>query len=108
MKKLLWISMLVFLLSHVVQANDRYKQMQRWLQAHEAEQQQAEQDAAKAEKDRLKKIQNCARAKDYSASYERAGRLYTYDEQGKRRFLSDEERAQEQQRMAGAVDKWCN
>ena len=108
MKNLIGISLIAFLLPVISHANDRYQQMQKWLDAHEAEQRQAEQDAAKAEKERKKRIQNCAKAKDHSQRYQRAGRLYSFDEKGERRYLSDDERVQAQQRMAGAVDKWCN
>ena len=108
MNKIIGIVFIALLIPMAAQGNDRYQEMKKWLRAHEAEERQAEKDEAKAEKERLKKIQNCARAKDYAERYERSRALYRFDEKGERRFLSDEERAQAQQRMDDAVQKWCN
>lgn len=108
MKTLIWMTLFVLLLPVTTQANDRYQQMQQWLKANEAEQRQTEADEAKSELQQLEKTRNCAIAKDRVARFERSSRLYTFDEKGERKFLSDEERSQAEKIAAGEIERWCN
>lgn len=88
--------------------NERQQEMQRWLRAHEAEQQQEERDEAKQQQREAQQVQNCARAKDRARRYERAGGLYEFDDKGERAFLNKERRAEAEERARREVEKWCD
>lgn len=87
---------------------ERRDKTRRLLRAYDEERrikQQREQQHAAREAERKKR---CARARDRLRSYTHAGGLYELDDQGNRRFLSDERRQQAEARAAQDVDKWCD
>jgi len=88
--------------------NERRKaKTQRLLDALESERAQAQAKAAQAEAEQARKARNCEAARRQVAFYERANSLFRRGPDGKRLYLSDEERARTQSQARSLVDKWC-
>ena len=109
MKKFAYISIFLLMIQPLAYAdNERHQEMQRWLRAHEAEQQQEQRDEARRQENEAKRAQNCGRARDRASRYERAGGLYEFDENGERKYLNKEKRAEAEAWAQSEVEKWCN
>ncbi len=73
---------------------------------HEAE--QAAENKTRAEKDRLIRADNCAKARTRLLTYNSARRLYRPLENGERKYLSDEELDNERAKAQKLVTDWCD
>lgn len=86
---------------------ERQEKRQRLLQTWQEEREQKRQAAEKARKEKEQRSQNCAIAKSQVHTLESVGRLFEMDENGKRHYYSEAERAAKLQEARRQADKWC-
>lgn len=82
-------------------------QQQRLLDAYREEREAREEERLKAEERERQRSQNCAYARNRLRQYDGA-RLYQPLENGERRYLDDNERQGEIERVEAAVQRWCS
>lgn len=82
-------------------------QQQRLLDAYREEREAREEERLKAEERERQRSQNCAYARNRLRQYDGA-RLYQPLENGGRRYLDDNERQGEIERVEAAVQRWCS
>lgn len=82
-------------------------QQQRLLDAYREEREAREEERLKAEERERQRSQNCAYARNRLRQYDGA-RLYQPLENGGRRYLDDNERQREMERVEEAVQRWCS
>ena len=85
----------------------RMQKTRRLLNAYQAERQQAREQKAKQEEQARERKRNCARARDNLRKYTDYGSIYRLADDGKREYLSDQERVALLQRSREAVAHWC-
>jgi len=89
-------------------SDERMDKTRRLLRAYEEERQEKNEKQAEARAEKEKRVRNCALSKDRLRQFERAGRLYSLDKEGKRLYHSDAEREQSIARARASVAEWCN
>ena len=89
-------------------AQQRQQQRQRLLDSYDQE--RAEKNQAKAErKEKEEKHKRaCVQARDKLLSYQRASAIYDVDDDGKRVYISQEEREASEARLRDAIKKNCD
>jgi hypothetical protein len=88
--------------------SDRQQKMQRMLDVYAEERAEKKEARQKQQAEREKRKQYCAHARDRYKSHIRASGIYDLGSDGKRRYLSEEERARHIKRMKSEIDRWCN
>lgn len=87
--------------------DEQRDQQQRLLDAYREEREAREEERLKAEERERQRSQNCAYARNRLRQYDGA-RLYQPLENGGRRYLDDNERQREMERVEEAVQRWCS
>lgn len=85
----------------------RLERRRHLLRAIEEEREQKRAEAARRKAEKERRARNCAVARDRLRSYRNAGYLYDLDREGRRRVLSDTERARAIADAERAVAYWC-
>ena len=86
----------------------RMDKTQRLLDAMRDERQQKQLQAEEEKAEREQRQKRCNYARDYLRNMERAGRVYSLDESGKRVYLPDDAREQSLEQARENVKRWCN
>jgi hypothetical protein len=77
------------------------------LDAYETDRRRKQEQKAKRKEQAEKQKRNCALARDRQRQYTDAGRIYRLDNDGKRSYMSDQERESLLQRSRENVARWC-
>jgi hypothetical protein len=86
---------------------DKQMKMQRMLDVYAEERAQRQEAMQKQKKERQQRKKNCALAKDRYNSHLRASGIYNLGSDGKRQYLSDEERSSHMKRLKADINRWC-
>jgi cell division protein FtsN len=86
----------------------RMQKTRKLLNAYQIERQQLREQKAKQKEQAEKRKRNCIQARDNLRKYTDYGNVYRLDEDGKREYLSEKERAALLQRSREAVARLCN
>ena len=89
-------------------SSKRQQEMQRWLNAEEAEQHQVKKKKYENRQKENKQQQQCANARDLLKQYKEATGLYMLDKDGKRKFVDNNRKQQAIDEAQRKVDKACN
>jgi hypothetical protein len=87
--------------------DDRQLKMRRMLDVYAEERAEKKEAKQKQQAERQKRKQNCARAKDRYNSHLRARGIYNLGNDGKRQYLSDEERTSHINSLKAEIARWC-
>jgi len=87
---------------------ERMEKTRRLLNAYRLERQQKREQQAEQQAAKEKRIKNCNRARDDVRRYNAFRRIYNLDQDGKRVYLSDQERVSLLQRSQDKVAHWCS
>ena len=90
-----------------VNGQQRMEKTRKLLNAYRIERQQMREQKAKQKKQVEERKRNCLRARDDLRRYTNYGNIYKLAEDGKRRYLSEQERAALLQRSREAVTRLC-
>ncbi|MDX1432679.1 MAG: DUF4124 domain-containing protein [Gammaproteobacteria bacterium] len=85
----------------------RHDRQRKLLEAFEAERREREAAEARATAEAEQRRARCDRARRQLAAVERASLVYTRDESGARRYMSDEERGRAIVDTRAWIAKWC-
>ena len=85
----------------------RMQKTRKLLNAYRIERQQMREQKAKEQAQAEKRKRECLRARDDLRRYTDYGNIYRLGENGKRQYLSEQERAALLQRSTDAVKHWC-
>jgi len=88
-------------------AAERLEKQQKYLNAKQEEREQKNETKAKAKQQQVVANTNCNNAKGRYNLMKNGGRLVTYDANGERHYLSDEERNKNMNDARQAMSKWC-
>ena len=86
----------------------REEKRQRILNIMQEDRLQRQQAREKAQQEKAQRQARCNKAQDRLRAYREAGHLYDLDATGKRRVLTDAERAKALQNSRETVKKWCD
>ena len=86
----------------------RMQKTRKLLNAYQVERQQLREQQARQKEQAEKRRRNCVRARDRLRRYSDYGNVYRLDENGKREYLSGDDRAALLQRSRDAVAHWCD
>jgi hypothetical protein len=87
--------------------DERQLKMQRMLDVYAEERTERQEAKQKQKAERQQRKQNCARAKDRYNSHLRARGIYDLGSDGKRQYMSDDERAKHMKRLKAEISRWC-
>jgi hypothetical protein len=85
----------------------RQQKMRKMLDALEEERIEKREAEQKAKQDQEKRKKKCLYAKDRYNSHNRATGIYSYQEDGQRNYLSDDERKSHMRKLKADIDRWC-
>ena len=88
-------------------SEDRLEKQRRLLDAYAEERRLKREADEKARKDKEERKRKCADLKDDLRNQENAGSIYRLDKDGKRVFLSHEEREASTAELRKQVQEWC-
>ena len=86
----------------------RMQKTRKLLNAYQIERQQAREQKAKQKQQAEKRKKDCIQARDNLRNYTNYGNIYNLGEDGKREYLSEQERAALVQRSRETVARLCN
>jgi len=86
----------------------RMQKTRKLLNAYQIERQQAREQKAKQKQQAEKRKRDCIQARDNLRNYTNYGNIYNLGEDGKREYLSEQERAALVQRSRETVARLCN
>lgn len=86
----------------------REEHRRRLLEAYERERSQRKAQSAKAREDSADRARRCAYAREELRRRERTGRMFDFDEAGRRHYLSGEEVDRAREDARAAVRRWCD
>jgi hypothetical protein len=85
----------------------RQQKMRKMLDALEEERIEKRETEQKAKKEREKRKKKCRYAKDRYNSHNRASGIYSYQKDGQRSYLSDDERKSHMKKLKADIERWC-
>lgn len=88
-------------------SSKRQKEIQRWLNAQEAEQQQINKKEHERKQNDAESRKKCAEARDMLRTYEQSSGVYRLDEQGNRKFGNKKDKHNALVWARAQVEKWC-
>jgi len=88
-------------------SDTREKNRQKLLDAYNQDQSRENKEKEKQKKQKKKRQRDCAQAKDYMRTYDRARSLYSLDKEGNRVTLSDKERKKSTAELKKYIKKNC-
>lgn len=88
--------------------DQRMDKTRRLLNAYEVERQQQREQRAKQKQQAEERRRNCLQARDNLRQYSESGSVYRLDDEGKRLYLSEQERAALVARHRQAAAEWCD
>ena len=86
----------------------RLDKTRKLLNAYRAERQQAREQREQEKQELAKRARQCAIARDKLRQYQQYGAIYRLDDEGKRVYLSDQEREVLIERSQDEIARWCN
>ena len=86
---------------------DRQQRRQRMLEVYEKERAEKREAAAEAKQQREERKRRCLEAKIDYENYSGAGIIYEYQEDGERKYLSDQQRSDYLSKLKAKMDKHC-
>ncbi len=87
---------------------DRQQRRQRMLQVYEKERAEKKEAAAQAKQEREERKRRCLNAKIDYENYSNAGSIYEYQEDGERKYFSDQQRESYLSKLKARVEKYCD
>ncbi|MDX1528801.1 MAG: DUF4124 domain-containing protein [Gammaproteobacteria bacterium] len=87
--------------------HERRAKTRRLLDAMESERNREKEQAAQAKAEQARRERNCEVARRHVTLYQRANKISRVGAEGKRTYLSDEERNQALIHAQSLVDRWC-
>jgi hypothetical protein len=86
----------------------RLDKTRKLLNAYQAERQQAREQQEEQKQELAKRTRQCAIARDKLRQYQQYGGIYRLDDDGKRVYLSDQERDVLIKRSQDEIARWCS
>lgn len=85
----------------------RLENRSKLLESIQSDRDKKKEEKAKSDANMKVAKKNCSNAKRKLSTFTRGGRLVTFDENGERHYISDNERASGTAAAKASVDKWC-